>query len=450
LSVRRLAIEKAPLAAMSLASAAVTLYAQTKAIIPTDVLTLPIRLENAVLSYGRYLYKMLWPSDLAVYYVISYESLLLRAAIVGAAIVGVTALVIFAGRNRRYLAAGWLWYLVTLIPVIGIVQVGSQSHADRYTYVPLIGIFVAIVWAMSDIASDKPLLKRAFLVAAAASLAACGIITHQALKHWKDEVSIFERAINVGQRNYVTLGNIGLALGNRGEFERGLKFLEEMRMSYPNDGRVLVAIGSLKENSGRPAEAIEYYEKALNLDPKTKDAQAGMASALVRSGRSQEALPYCRRAIELDASSAVIYNIMGRALSEVGKPDESLAAFRKALELRPDMISVYRNMIAVLKKKGDLQGAVDVYMKLIAVRPDYSTWLALGRAQFDIGRLEDAQRSCREAIRLDAKQAAAYVGLAFIFEKQGRKSEAVAELEKALAVEPSSAEAKETYERLKK
>jgi tetratricopeptide (TPR) repeat protein len=246
----------------------------------------------------------------------------------------------------------------------------------------------------------------------------------------------------------VTLGNLGVALGNRGEVERGLALLRETQALYPADVRVLVAMGSLNENAGRLAEAREYYEKALRMDPRVKEAQVGMASVLVHTGHAGEALPYCDRAIQLDANLALAYNIMGMALSDIGQLDESLSAFRKVLELRPDMVVAYRNMAIVCGKKGDLPGVVEAYEKLTDTKPDYGAWLSLGKAQFDIGRLKDAERSCREAIRLDPKQGAAYVGLAAILEKLGRKGEALAAAEKAVAVEPNSTEARQMHDRL--
>jgi protein O-mannosyl-transferase len=393
---------------------------------------------------------MLWPAGLAVFYAMSYGGLGLRAVIVGVMLIAITIVVCRAGKERKYLPVGWLWYLVTLVPVIGIVQVGTQSHADRYTYVPLVGIFVALAWAMGDVIAERPRLRRAFFAAAVVILAVLGTMTHQMVKYWRDDVTLFGRAVAVGQKNYVTLGNLGVALGNRGEVDRGLAYLGETQALYPDDVRILVAMGSLNENRGRLTEAKEYYEKALSLDPKIKDAQVGMASVLVHSGRAQEALPYCRRAIELDANLALAYNIMGMALSDTGKLDESLAAFRKVLELRPDMVVVYRNMAIVYGKQGDLSGILWAYERLNAAKPEYSTWLSLGKAQFDMERLAEAERSCREAIRLDPKQAAAYVGLAAILEKRGYKTQAVAVVEKALAMEPNSIEARQTYERLTK
>lgn len=448
--VRHLLLEKLPLAAMSLASAAITLHAQRNAIVPTDLLALPIRLENAVASYARYLLDMFWPGGLAVFYAIPIDGLALIAVISCLVVVAVTWFALRTGRVRGYVLVGWLWYLITLLPVLGIVQVGTQSHADRYTYVPLIGIFIALVWGVSDMVAHRPALRMVSSLAAVVILSTCAVLTNRMAHNWHDDVTLFGHAVDVGQRNYVTLGNLGVALGNRGQVDRGMSYLKETHELFPADVKVLVAMGSITENSGRLAEAMEYYRKALELDPGIKEAQVGMASILVHSGRSQEALPYCRRAIELDPDLALAHNIMGMALSDVGEWDQSLRAFEKVLELRPNMAVACRNMAVVYGKKGDRAGVVRSYERLVAINPDYGAWLSLSRAQFEADDLQDARHSCERAIELDSAKAAAYVGLASIDEKLGNTSGAVAAARKAMTVEPNSAEARQIYERLTK
>jgi protein O-mannosyl-transferase len=436
--IGRLVLEKLPFFLMSVASSVVTLAAQKGAMADIVRLDLPSRLSNAIVSYGVYLWQMFWPLRLAVLYSHPARPQYAPAACVLILLVAITAAVVYFGRSRRYLLVGWLWYLISLIPVIGIVQVGGQAHADRYTYVPLIGLFIMIAWGVGDLIRSYPILKAPTAALAAVLLVAASFITGQTVSYWRDDIALFGRAVEVGQRNRWTLGNLGSALGNSGRIDEGVAYLKESLTLGPDDARIRMSIGSLMLTSNRLQESYQYHLRALELDPSMKEANAGMALTLLRMGRPQEAIPYCEKAIGGPPGWAHGYNAMGMVLADIGKLDESLASFRQAISLNPNIEQFYNNMATAYIRKGDLASAADTYKRGLAVAPSVLTWQLLGRVQLQRGLLQEAERCMRGAMSLSPDSAELHVNLAVVLAKEGRSSEAIAELRTALALEPGN------------
>jgi protein O-mannosyl-transferase len=426
----------------------VTLQAQKGAIAALELLTLPMRLTNAVISYGLYIWQMFWPARLAVLYVHPGKAEYALALLVLLLLAVVTFAAVYLGRRRRYLIVGWLIYLVTLVPVIGLIQVGGQAHADRYTYVPLVGLFIMIAWGAADVVAFRPRLKAAFIAASVVLLAAAAIVTHRTVGYWHDDVALFGRAVEVGQRSRWTLGNLGAALGNRGRIDEGLAYLQEALTMGPDDARTLMSIGSLMLNSGRLKEAEEYNARALRVDPSMKEANAAMAMTLVKLGRPQDAIPYCQKAIDRDPAWAHGYNVMGMVLADMGRLNESLEAFSRAISLNPSVAQFYNNMATAYIRKGQLPKAVDTYNRCLAIEPSALTWGLKGRIQLEMGLLDDAEASARQAIRLSPDSPDVHLNRAFVLEKLGRANEAVSELRTVLSLDPRNAQAQASLSRL--
>lgn len=440
-SVRTLVLEKLPLAVLSIASSVVTLAAQRGAIAPLDRVPPVMRLTNAVVSYGTYLEKTVWPSNLAVYYAYPAAPPFGAATLWLVLLAATTAVAIWAGQRHRFITMGWFWCVVTLVPVIGLVQVGGQSHADRYTYVPLIGLFVVVVWGGSELAHARRGLQAAAAIAAVTVLAFAGVATHQAVEYWKDDVTLFGHAVDAGARNQVTLGNLGGAIGRRGDVERGIAVMKEVLTFAPDDARTLMSIGSLMLQADRLDESLEYHRRALAIDPSLKEAQAGMAFTLARLHRPAEGLRYARKAVELDPTWASGHNVMAMVLADAGNTTESVAAFRRAIELDPHASEFYCNLAAVYFRQGDLEQAAAAYRDGIAAAPDWKVWDLLGGLEFQRGRLEEAGRCFAQAIAMNPGAAVAHVHHALALQRLGRLDGAIAELKQALAADPRNPDA---------
>jgi tetratricopeptide (TPR) repeat protein len=403
-TVSRLLIEKTPLIAMSACSAVITLMAQQSAMSTVERVGRMSCVMNALVSCWRYIWEMVWPARLAVLYPFSLQSQYVQAVVALAGLAAVTITALYWGKRFGYLAVGWLWYLGTLVPVIGIIQVGAQSHADRYTYVPLIGLFLIIGWGAADIVRRIPSLQWAVAGVSVAALVAAGFMTAHQVRYWKDSVTLFTRTVAVTKDNSMAEKNLANALLNAGQLE----------------------------------ESMVYYRKALDREPGMKEAQLGMAYALVRLGRAGEALPYSQKALELDGNWVEAYDVRGMILGDIGRFDESITVFEKTLTLRHDMTQTYYNMATVYVRKGDMTKAVETYQRCISVKPESQTYSLLGGLMAHLGRLDEAEASFREAARIKPDLASTHYELGMLLAHRGRGAEAVVELKRAMALEPQN------------
>lgn len=268
--VRTLIWEKIPLFMLSAASSAVTYIAQQRshALAPYP---LDLRIENALLSYLRHIGKMVWPGGLSVHYPFPEKGIpAWQVILAAAALAGISYIVIKARKQRPFLLWGWLWYVITLIPVIGIVQVGAQSMADRYAYVPLIGLFVALVWSI-------PKLTRAGVVLAAGALAALALCTVFQVEYWKNDETMFRRVVSVNENDAMAHNYLGVTLAMRGELEEGEEHLIKALALDPRYTAAHDNLGNLLLEKGDKAQARKHFLEALKLDPGDKEAFARMA-----------------------------------------------------------------------------------------------------------------------------------------------------------------------------
>jgi tetratricopeptide (TPR) repeat protein len=443
-SVRIRALEKLPLMALSVASSVMTLVAQQGAIAPLQRVTMAMRLTNAVTSYGVYVAQMLWPSRLSVYYAYPAAPPFAKAAVVLALLAAATFAALWAGRRHKYVVTGWFWYLLTLVPVIGVVQVGEQAHADRYTYVSLTGLFIVVAWAVYDRAQQRRMLGLSAAAAGLLVVAAAGAATRQTVNYWRDDVTLFGHAVEIGERNRVTLGNMGAALARRGEVDKGIALLKETLDFAPHDARILMSIGSFYLQDQKLEESLQYHSQALAADPTIKEAQAGMAFTLSRLHRATEGLPYARKAVELDPTWAFGHNVLAMVLAEAGRRDDSVAAFRKAIELNPRAPEFYANLAALFAGSGELDRAAEVLREGVAASPDWRMFDLLGVTELQRGNLEEARTCFTQAVSMNPGVAATRVHLAVTLQRLGRTAEAVARLKEALLVDPANTEA-QTY-----
>ncbi len=311
--VIRLIWEKIPFFGLAAASSVVTFFAQKSggSVVPLEVLPLKVRMANALLSYAGYIGKAIWPCDLAVFYPHPAGNLpMWGAAGAGLLMAGICVLIVRFRVRFPYLAVGWFWYLGTLVPVIGIVHVGGQAMADRYTYVPLIGLSIMIAWGMPDVVARWRLRRIALSALVAPVVVALTICSWSQLKHWRNHTTLFEHAVEVTTDNHLAHYNLGVILESQGKFEK----------------------------------AALHYSKALQIKPHNPDFHYNLGVVLTRQGRLQQAISSFLDAVRLKPDYVEAHNNLGAVFHRQGKLREAIRHYSEALRLKPDYVEARYNL----------------------------------------------------------------------------------------------------------
>jgi Tfp pilus assembly protein PilF len=421
---RGLVAEKAELFALAAAAGVVTLVAQRAGGALQALTAIPMgeRIANALVATVGYLRLAVYPEGLAVFYPHPRDALPAWQAWAAAGLLlALTALALRTWSARRYLAVGWLWTLALLAPVIGIVQVGGQAMADRYTYLPLIGLALAVAWGAFDLARG-PRARRALAALALAALAALAAATFQQALTWRDTKTLFAHALRVTERNAVAHVNLGLALLREGQLDEAERHASAALALAPQHAHAHALRAELRTQQGRPALAVDGYEAALALLPGTARWHAEVGLGLVELGRVDEGVARLEEAAGLEPSSAALQAKLGRALERAGRSDDAIARFRDALRLRPDLAELHGYLGAALLSRGDLEGARPALERAAALQPEVAAWRerlgllhAERAARFDsAGRVADAAAAYRDALRVGARDARLLNNLAWI------------------------------------
>jgi len=361
--------EKLPFFFLAVGSIIVTVIAQQSggALRSLEAYPFHIRMANALVSYVTYFLKMIWPFHLSVYY--PYRSIIPVWQVFAASllIIFITVLVIRTGNTRPWFAVGWLWYIGTLGPVIGLLQVGSQAMADRYTYVPLIGLFIMIAWGVPERATRQRYQRVILFAITAIILSGLTVASAVQVQYWNNTVRLLEHAVNVVPDNYSPRNNLGFAL----------------------------------EKLGRTQEAIAHYSKALRLNPNYKEAHNNLGLALAKQGNAEEAKRHYIEALRIDPGFQEAHNNLGNILAARGKTDEAIQHYSEALRLDPEYKEAHHNLGVALFAQGDLKGAVKHFFEAIRIKPDYvDSHINLGVALAAQGRVAEAISHFREALRI--------------------------------------------------
>ncbi|HVO83821.1 MAG TPA: tetratricopeptide repeat protein [Syntrophobacteria bacterium] len=404
LPLSRLVREKTPFFVLVAISSVVTFSFQQRAgaVVDTEIFPLSSRMANALVSYLRYIGKMIWPSGLAVLYPHPGTSLpLWWGAGAGLALLGLSILVVLVLRRRPYLAVGWLWYVGTLVPVIGLIQVGVQAYADRYTYVPLIGLFIMIAWGVPELLGGWAHARTVLAVSAATALAALTACTWIQLGYWKDSLSLFSHTLQVTTKNYVAHNNLGNALADRGKVEEAISHYAEALRIKPDHAEAYNNWGTVLEEQGRFEEAVDRFRMALKVKPDYAAAHSNLGLALERQGRHEEAIAQYLEALRLDPTYAQAHNNLALALAARGQQDEAMAHYAEALRLRPDYAEAHNNLGHLLVGLGRLDEAAIHFAEAVRYNPDYAKARNnLGIVLVRLGRLDEAAAQFREALRI--------------------------------------------------
>ena len=387
---RRLVLEKVPLVPIAAAAAVATVWAQRAGKLRSlEEYPLLLRLENAIVSYVDYLWKTLWPRDLAVLYPFPDSLPLAKVLASAALLVLMTAAVWRLRRSRPHLLFGWLWFLGTLFPVMGLVQVGEQAMADRFTYVPLVGIFVAIAWSLPAAA---PSLVTA---AAAGVLLLLALQTRTQVGYWRNAATLFEHALAVEERNPVAHMNFGYELLRAGDVDAAIGHLERALELRPNYMNARIELGNALVRRGRLDDAMVHYTRAVERDPRSVQALTNVGHVLALEGRVDEAIPYHEQALRINQTYAVAHNNLGMALAEKGRTVEARAHFEEALRQEPTNTEALNNLGSMLIREGRPVEGLASIERAIELRSDFGpAHLNRAAALILLGRYAEA----REAI----------------------------------------------------
>ena len=352
--VGRLFWEKTPFLLLAAASSIVTIWAQDKggAIASLQKVQFTERLANALISYIAYLGKIIWPVDLAVFYPYEYSAPGWQIFVCLILLAAISAAAIFYIKKATFFFVGWFWYLGTLVPVIGFIQVGRQSMADRYTYFPSIGIAIILVWGIYRLWSEEK-LRKIIISVAAIILAALTFLTWQQCGYWKNSTTLFNHALQVTKNNYLAHTNLGVAL----------------------------------VKDGKTQEAISHYRAALQIKPSDDNTHYNLANALKKQGAIDEAIAHYREAVKWNPDYSKAHNNLGVYLDAKGLSDEAIFHYRQALQIEPANPGFQFNLGIALGRKGDLKEAIDCFRQAIYLKPDY----------------EEARRALRVAQAIEQK-----------------------------------------------
>ena len=453
----RLVWEKVPFLLLSAASCLVTFRVQQSGGAVLDVGNLPVgaRVANALMSYVRYLGKLLWPENLAGLYLRKAPWPSWQVGLAVLVLVAASITVIRLARSRPYLAVGWFWYLGTLVPVIGLVQVGMQTMADRYTYIPLIGIFIAVVWGGWELAAmacaqgrsadlpsalQGPWLRVAQL-ATAVVLATCMILARNQLAWWRNSEALFHRMITATEGNYMAHYNLGNLYSRQDKLAEAVRQYEAALKAEPNYAEAHNNLGTVLLRQGRFDEAVGHYSDAVRLKPEYL-YYFNLANALVDAGKPAVAIPIYQQALRLNPNSGQAHHNLGLALQAQGKSDAASAEFRAALQLQPDYESAEHNLANRLADAGKLDEAIVHYQAALRLDPKHAeSYNGLGICYAMQGKLPEAERQFREAVRLNPNHPGAQSNLGNALGAQNRLDEAIPHYLKVLELDPKDFQA---------
>jgi len=344
------------------------------------------RLGNALISYSLYIVKTVFPHGLAVFYP-HPAGIAAWQALASAAIIG--SITFFAIRFRKrlpYAFVGWFWYLGMLVPVIGIVQVGMQAMADRYTYIPLVGIFIALAWGAADLANRLGLKKGILAAAAGIVLAALAAVTWVQVSYWQNSVTLFEHALAVTSDNYLAHGNLGVALNRAGRGEEAADhYLEAIRI-HPNFSNSHYNLANYYAARGDKEEAYNHYREAIRIRPDYANAYNNLGVLLASQRRFDEAASQYGKALQIEPANAGFHYNYGVALANQGRLPDAAGQFRDALSLRPNYAEAHNDLGKILLTEGKPAEAASHFREALWVKPNFP------EARRNLDRILDSQK----------------------------------------------------------
>jgi protein O-mannosyl-transferase len=473
----RLVGEKVPLIALAVTSAAVTFVSQLRvgAVQEIGTLSFESRVANALESYVAYIGKMVWPSRLAPFYPYprSLSWWLAGAALL--ALAGASFAALRMGRRHPYVFVGWFWYLTTLLPVIGLVQAGGQSMADRFTYVPLIGLFLIVSWGIPDLLARWPHRHIALQTAATVAILACAATARAQVQHWKDSLALWEHTAEVTTENDLAHAKLGALLAKAGRTSEAIAhYTEAARIvdsrgstagtvprgrpkDYYDSASLHNRIGLLLAPQGKIAEAHAQFVLAVRFDPHNAEAHANLGLALEQQGKTTEAIAHFAEAVRLQPDAPELHVQLATALEHEGQLDQAIREGEEAVRLGPDTADWHYDLALALARRGDTEKAVGHLQTALTLNPqpaDAGEWhYNLGVMLYRQARTAEAIQHVETALRLDPRNpdgAEWHYNLALMLARQGDTAAVIEHLETALKLDPQHRSARQTLDDLAK
>jgi protein O-mannosyl-transferase len=438
--------EKLPLVVLAGAAGVVTVMTQREvgAVSGVEAVGVGMRLATALTSYAIYIWKALWPTGLSVFYPYETSIPAWQAGLSALLLASVSAAAV-RWRRERFLIVGWLWYLVALAPMAGFVQAGNQSRADRFTYLPLIGLFVIVAWGVPRLVGGR---LRALAALAIAAVAACAVTARVQAESWMSDETLWTHALAVMPDNFFAHNSLGRMLYARGDAAAAAgHFAQAVRLAPAfYDSRNNLGIVALEQ--GRFAEATDQFRAAVALKP-TAEALNGLSASLAQQGQLDEAIEYGRQAVDLDPAFAEARHNLGLSLARLGRLDEALAQLSEASRLKPGLPSMALARAEVLSRMGRSDEAIEAYTEAARLAPERAEVRdMLGFALAAQGRIGEAVSQFSEAIRLAPGFKPAHYHLGLALAGTGRFREASASFNEVLRLDPQDADARRALARI--
>ena len=370
-----LIVEKIPLFILTVIFCVITFFAQKSggAVVPFDKLPLKERIANALISYVSYVIKAIWPQKLAYFYPYSINTFS-AWQICGAALLIFGAVVgtMYLSRKYLYVSVGLFWYLGTLVPVIGLVQVSGQAMADRYTYIPLIGLFIVVAWGVPDILKrwryHKIFLGASVIVVLSALTTSAFIQT----RHWKNSIALFENAVKVTDNNYHALNNLVTALVDKKKYNKAYDDLSRALKMNPKREDLRMNFANVLFLEGKPDEAISQYQRILQTDSKNADVHYNLACVLYSQNKIKDAVRHYKEALIIEPEYSKAYYSLGNILMRQGKTKDAVFHYAKAVEFKPDYVQAYNKIGLILLEQGKFKKAGVFFSKALQFDPGAS------------------------------------------------------------------------------
>jgi tetratricopeptide (TPR) repeat protein len=427
-SYLRLVLEKLPLLALSVLSIYIFSLSvqQSGTAISMQSVPMKLRISNGLVSYLSYICKTIWPQNLAFFY--PYPSMvpIWQTVTAGCLLVGVSVLVLRAWKKIPYLVTGWLWYLGTLVPVLGLKQAGLwPAMADRWAYIPLIGIFIIITWGIPDLIAPWRHEKTALPIAAATAIFLSAVCTRVQLQHWQNSFTLFAHALKVTENNHVAHNNFGFILTQQGKIHEATAQFTRALEIKPDYAEAHYNLGSALAQRGHTQEAIARLSKALEIKPDYAEAHNNLGNVLEQQGKLKTAEYHFYRALEFEPDVSEIHFNLGNTLARQGKLDEAMVHYLTALRLNPNYPQAYNNLGNILLQEGRLADAIGRYSKALQLAPDYAeAHNNMGVALFRQGRNKEAIAHILEALRLEPDYPQARANLSIALQVADKTTEA--------------------------
>jgi protein O-mannosyl-transferase len=438
--VQRLILEKVPLIIMAFAACAVTFYAQSLggAVSTLERINLMSRVQNAIISYGEYLWKTIWPVSLAAFYPYpkSFSLVTLSACLIF--LIAVTLVVITGMRKRPYLFTGWFWYLGTLVPVIGIIQVGSQSMADRYTYIPLVGLFIMITWGSADLLGKLHYGSLLFRALSAVILGILALLTWTQVQSWRNSETLFRHALLVTTDNYLAHNSLGVALYEKGEVDNAIWHYRESVRIRKDNVNAQCNLGVALAGKKQYIEAFQHYQECLRIKPGYSEAYYNMGVAYSELGKKEDAIRQYEAVLKNYPHHENAHNNLGFLLSQKGDIDGAIRHYLEALNTNPYNVRARINLADAWMMKGKMPDAFFQVTKALEIEPyNQDLYIKLAEIHVKASSPDQAIGAYRKALSINRKATKALYGIASIYAKQNRYDEALAMMKELSVIKPN-------------